>query len=120
MWNEPNGFLTSNLPSEWVPLHSNFFPFNLSKVIVLADNPLGKAASSGKTGGRVARRVDHAQDQAGRPVGRARRVERHVHARSPSFRGRITDPSALGTLALLRAGAHPVGCAQDVLELINE
>jgi DNA processing protein len=33
--------------------------------------------------------------------------------------GRVTDPSAHGTLALLRDGAHPVGSAQDVLELIH-
>jgi DNA processing protein len=33
--------------------------------------------------------------------------------------GRITDTSAQGTLRLLRDGAHLVGCAQDVLELIS-
>ncbi len=32
--------------------------------------------------------------------------------------GRITDPGALGTFALLRDGAHPVACARDVLELL--
>jgi DNA processing protein len=32
--------------------------------------------------------------------------------------GRVSDPGGLGTLGLLRDGAHPVGCAQDVLELI--
>ncbi|HEY5044815.1 MAG TPA: DNA-processing protein DprA [Solirubrobacteraceae bacterium] len=33
--------------------------------------------------------------------------------------GRVTDPGGLGTFALLRDGAHPVGCAKDVLELIH-
>jgi DNA processing protein len=32
--------------------------------------------------------------------------------------GRVTDPGGLGTFGLLRDGAHPVGSAQDVLELI--
>ena len=32
--------------------------------------------------------------------------------------GRITDPAAQGTLALLRDGAHPIASAQDVLELM--
>ncbi len=32
--------------------------------------------------------------------------------------GRVTDPTAQGTFALLRDGAHPVSCAQDVLELV--
>jgi DNA processing protein len=34
--------------------------------------------------------------------------------------GRVTDPSSHGTFALLRDGAHPVSCAQDVLELIHD
>jgi DNA protecting protein DprA len=34
--------------------------------------------------------------------------------------GRVTDPGGLWTFALLRDGAHPVACAQDVLELIHE
>ncbi len=33
--------------------------------------------------------------------------------------GRVTDPGAIGTFALLRYGAHPVACAQDVLDLIG-
>lgn len=33
--------------------------------------------------------------------------------------GRVTDPGAHGTFALLRDGAHPVACAGDVLELIS-
>jgi DNA processing protein len=33
--------------------------------------------------------------------------------------GRVTDPGGQGTFALLRDGAHPVGSAQDVLELIH-
>jgi DNA processing protein len=33
---------------------------------------------------------------------------------------RATEPGGLGTFALLRDGAHPVSCAQDVLELIGE
>jgi DNA processing protein len=32
--------------------------------------------------------------------------------------GRVSDPGAQGTFALLRDGAHPVACAQDVLDLI--
>jgi DNA processing protein len=32
--------------------------------------------------------------------------------------GRVTDPGGQGTFALLRDGAHPIACAQDVLELI--
>ena len=32
--------------------------------------------------------------------------------------GRVTDPGAHGTLALLRDGAHPVAHAQDILDLI--
>lgn len=34
--------------------------------------------------------------------------------------GRITDASARGTFGLLRDGAHPVSCAQDVLELVHD
>jgi DNA processing protein len=34
--------------------------------------------------------------------------------------GRVTDPGGRWTLALLRDGAHPVGCAGDVLELIGD
>jgi DNA protecting protein DprA len=34
--------------------------------------------------------------------------------------GRITDKGARGTFALIRDGAHPVGCAEDVLELLHE
>jgi DNA processing protein len=34
--------------------------------------------------------------------------------------GRVTDPGAQGTFALLRDGAHPVSCAQDVLELVHD
>jgi DNA processing protein len=34
--------------------------------------------------------------------------------------GRVSDPSAKGTFALLRDGAHPVSCAQDVLDLLPE
>jgi DNA processing protein len=33
--------------------------------------------------------------------------------------GRVTDPGGLGTFGLLRDGAHPVGSARDVLELIH-
>ncbi|HZL48333.1 MAG TPA: DNA-processing protein DprA [Solirubrobacteraceae bacterium] len=33
--------------------------------------------------------------------------------------GRVTDPGGQGTSALLRDGAHPVGSAQDVLDLIH-
>jgi DNA processing protein len=33
--------------------------------------------------------------------------------------GRVTDPGGQGTFALLRDGAHPVGSARDVLELIH-
>jgi DNA processing protein len=33
--------------------------------------------------------------------------------------GRVTDRGARGTLELLRDGAHPVGDAEDVLELIG-
>jgi DNA processing protein len=33
--------------------------------------------------------------------------------------GRVTDAEGVGTFALLRDGAHPVACAQDVLELIG-
>jgi DNA processing protein len=33
--------------------------------------------------------------------------------------GRVTDPGGQGSFALLRDGAHPVGSAQDVLELIH-
>lgn len=33
--------------------------------------------------------------------------------------GRVSDPGAHGTFALLRDGAHPVACAQDVLDLIH-
>jgi DNA processing protein len=32
---------------------------------------------------------------------------------------RATEPGGLGTFGLLRDGAHPVSCAQDVLELIG-
>jgi DNA processing protein len=32
--------------------------------------------------------------------------------------GRIEDPGSRGTFALLRDGAHPVACAQDVLEML--
>lgn len=34
--------------------------------------------------------------------------------------GRVTDTRARGTFDLLRDGAHPVGCAQDVLDLLHE
>jgi DNA processing protein len=33
--------------------------------------------------------------------------------------GRVTDPGGRWTCALLRDGAHPVACAQDVLDLIS-
>ena len=33
--------------------------------------------------------------------------------------GRVTDPGGLGTFGLLRDGAHPVGSARDVLDLIH-
>jgi len=33
--------------------------------------------------------------------------------------GRVTDVGGQGSLALLRDGAHPVGCARDVLELVS-
>jgi DNA processing protein len=32
--------------------------------------------------------------------------------------GRVTDPGGLRTFGLLRDGAHPVSCAQDVLDLV--
>lgn len=32
--------------------------------------------------------------------------------------GRVTDTSARGTFDLLRDSAHPVSCAQDVLDLL--
>ena len=34
--------------------------------------------------------------------------------------GRVTDRGGQGTLELIRDGAHPVGCAQDVLDLLRE
>jgi DNA processing protein len=34
--------------------------------------------------------------------------------------GRVTDPGGKWTFALLRDGAHPVGCAQDILELLRD
>jgi DNA processing protein len=34
--------------------------------------------------------------------------------------GRVSDPGAQGTLALLRDGAHPIACASDVLALIHD
>jgi DNA processing protein len=34
--------------------------------------------------------------------------------------GRVTDPATHGTFALLRDGAHPISCAQDVLEMIHD
>ena len=33
--------------------------------------------------------------------------------------GRVTDPGGRWLFELLRDGAHPVACAQDVLELIR-
>lgn len=34
--------------------------------------------------------------------------------------GRVTDRGGQGTLELIRDGAHPVGCAQDVLDLLQD
>ncbi len=34
--------------------------------------------------------------------------------------GRVTDPGGRWTLELLRDGAHPVACAQDVLDLLGD
>lgn len=34
--------------------------------------------------------------------------------------GRVTDRGGKGTLALIRDGAHPVGCAEDVLDLLRD
>jgi DNA processing protein len=33
--------------------------------------------------------------------------------------GRVTDPGGHGTLALLRDGAYPVACAQDIIDLLH-